>query len=154
MPSRKVRTTQEIGGQQTPEAIVGLLTSIFQEVRSQVTVSLLEGKAQDAFEEFQRIRAGLALTPAPVITSFTASPTNIGSGQSTTLSWTTENSKTVSIDNGIGVQPSPGSTAVTLNQTTTFTATAGGACSNSAPAQVTVTVDDGVDVGLLRDTPR
>lgn len=141
------------GGEQTPETIVGLLTSIFQEVRSQVTTPPLEGKAQDAFEEFQRIKGGLALTQPPTVTSFAANPSTIGAGQSTTLSWTTDNSKIVSIDNGVGVQPSPGSASVTLNQTTTFTATAGGACSDSAPVQVTVTVND-VDVDLARNIPR
>jgi hypothetical protein len=45
-----------------------------------------------------------AATPAPTAT-FSAAPTSINAGQSSTLTWTTSNATTVSIDNGVGSKP-------------------------------------------------
>ena len=155
MARKRLEPVRVDGGEPSTNELVGLLTSIFQEVRGRVTVPALEGKAELAFQEFQRIKAGLALTQPAAVTTFTANPNPIDAGQSTTLSWTTTNSKTVSIDNGIGTQPSPGSIDVTLTATTTFTATATGSCTESPPVQVTVTVNDGgVDVELSQSFPR
>ena len=64
--------------------------------------------------------------PAPTAT-FSALPTSIGAGQSSTLSWTTTNATSVSIDNGIGSKPASGSVNVSPTTTTTYTLTATGA---------------------------
>ena len=77
--------------------------------------------------------------PAPVITSFTANPTTVTAGQSTTLSWTTSGATAVSIDNGVGDVTNRTSIVVTPPQTTTYLLTASGSGSTSAATTVTVT---------------
>jgi phospholipase C len=71
--------------------------------------------------------------------SFTANPGLISSGQSSTLSWTTSNASSVTIDNGIGAVPTSGSQSVSPTATTTYTLTATGN-SGSATASTTVSV--------------
>ena len=77
--------------------------------------------------------------PSVTIDSFVASPTSITSGQSSTLSWTTSNATSVSIDQGIGTVSADGSTTVWPTSTTTYTLTADGT-GGPATRQVTVTV--------------
>ena len=79
--------------------------------------------------------------PLPVsVDSFTATPTPITAGDSTTLAWTTSNATSVSIDNGLGPQPVNGSIAVSPASTTTYVLTAQGT-GGPVSAQVTVIVD-------------
>lgn len=83
-------------------------------------------------------------SPAPqplcVINSFSASPTTIQSGNSSTLSWNTSNCSQVSITN-LSVSNTSGSVSTgTLTQTTTFTLSASGA-NGSDTKNVTVTVN-------------
>lgn len=61
--------------------------------------------------------------PQPIINSFTAAPSSIIAGQSTTLSWNTLNANSLSIDKGVGTV-SGESVIVTPTQTTTYTLTA------------------------------
>ncbi|MDL1895314.1 hypothetical protein FBQ82_03515 [Anaerolineae bacterium CFX7] len=81
----------------------------------------------------------------PQITSFTANPTTINNGQSSTLSWGSVNNAdnvqlSSSTQGGSGV-PTPGSVVVAPNQTTTYFLTAW--CQGvSAQAQVQVTVNN------------
>jgi len=81
--------------------------------------------------------AGLLL-----LAGFEANPTNIVTGESATLSWTTQNATRVDIS-GVGTSlPTSGSRVVTPTQTTTYTLTAtgpDGATSVAAPVTVTVT---------------
>jgi len=70
-------------------------------------------------------QATVTVLPLPTIT-FTASPSSITAGQSSTLSWSTTNATSVTIDHGIGAQPTSGSLAVTPSLTTTYTLTATG----------------------------
>jgi plastocyanin len=56
---------------------------------------------------------------------FSASPTNIAPGGTSTLTWTTQNAKTVAIS-GVGTVAANGSTQVSPQQTTTYTLTATG----------------------------
>ncbi|MBI2400883.1 MAG: hypothetical protein HYV23_07515 [Deltaproteobacteria bacterium] len=78
----------------------------------------------------------------PVIASFSATPSNIYQGDSSTLGWTTTNTTSVSLSNGIGVVP--GTTCVVNpSSTTTYTLTATNSLngvSTSITAAVTVTV--------------
>ena len=69
----------------------------------------------------------------------TANPTSISSGQPSTLSWSSVNADTVSIDPGVGSVAKTGSVSVNPTQTTTYVVTAmgGGA---SASCSITVTV--------------
>jgi hypothetical protein len=67
-------------------------------------------------------------TAIPVITAFTASPTTINAGQSSTLQWNITGTNSVSIDQGIGTIPSSetqsGTQIVSPTTTTTYTLTA------------------------------
>lgn len=74
---------------------------------------------------------------APTI-QFTAQPSNVFLGQSSTLSWTTTNATSVNIQ-GLGTFGASGSQPVNPATTQTYTATANGA-HGSANANVTVTV--------------
>ena len=87
-------------------------------------------------------------TPDPVIDSFSASSTLITVGQSTTLSWSTTNATSASIDQGVGsVTPvASGSKSVSPTETTTYTLTAGGGPgATAATATVTVKVKPRID---------
>ncbi len=75
--------------------------------------------------------------PPPTISSFTASPSSITSGQSSQLSWSVSNAASLSIS-GIGTVTGA-STTVSPTQTTTYTLTATNS-SGSTTAQTTVTV--------------
>ncbi len=77
--------------------------------------------------------------PSPVIYSFYAVPLTINSGQSTTLTWSSQNTNYCSIDypgNPSGVYQLNGSGQFSPNQTTTYTLT----CSNSLGQTDTKTV--------------
>jgi len=76
--------------------------------------------------------------PAQII-RFEASPVSIAPGQSSTLSWTTQNAVTVSIS-GVGTVTPNGSSTVTPTQTTTYTLTATGSDGRSVTAPVQVIV--------------
>ncbi len=68
----------------------------------------------------------LGTTPPPTA-SLSANPTTITEGQSATLSWSTTNATSASINNGVGsVSVSGGSTSVSPAVTTTYTLTASG----------------------------
>jgi hypothetical protein len=76
----------------------------------------------------------------PVIGSFTATPAEIDSGESSTLAWSITNAASCSIDNGVGTVSCAGpSTSVSPSSDTTYTLTATGpGGSDTATAAVTV----------------
>jgi peptidoglycan-associated lipoprotein len=75
--------------------------------------------------------------PPPVTATLSANPATIQSGQSSTLTWSTQNATDVTLD-GQKVDPS-GSQSVSPTQTTTYHLTAKGAGgTQDAPATVTV----------------
>lgn len=76
---------------------------------------------------------------APVISSFTANPSYIQPGQSSTLSWTVNNTANVSISPSVGSVPNTGVYVVTPAYTTTYTLTASNSA-GSVVASTTVTV--------------
>ncbi len=82
------------------------------------------------------------MTGNPSIVRFQATPTNIMSGESSTLSWATSGAQTVTISGVSGSLPVNGSTVVSPTQTTTYTLTAMTG-STSVTAQATVTVGNG-----------
>ncbi len=88
----------------------------------------------------QGITSGTPTTqPAPT-GSLSASPASIQQGQSTTLTWQTQNATSVSIS-GIGAVNPSGSQTVQPSQSTAYTLTATGAGgSTNATALVTVTI--------------
>ena len=79
------------------------------------------------------------LGPVPPTTIFSASPPSIASGQSSTLSWSTTNATTVSINQGIGTVTASGTRSVSPTATTTYTLTATNGA-GSATATTTVIV--------------
>lgn len=64
--------------------------------------------------------------PAAVINSFTAEPSTILRGGTSTLKWSVANATEVTIDNGIGTVPSTGSREVSPSANTTYRMTAKG----------------------------
>jgi chitodextrinase len=80
------------------------------------------------------------ITPAPVISSFTVTPTSITSGQSATLTWTVSGATGLSVDNNVGIVTGLNSKIVKPTQTTTYKLTASNA-TGAVSAQVTLTVN-------------
>jgi len=78
---------------------------------------------------------------APLVAQFTAEPSSIQRGQSSTLRWeVTGNVTSVSINNGVGAVQATGNTRVNPSDSTTYTLTATGAGgTQTATATVTVT---------------
>jgi len=76
--------------------------------------------------------------PATPTATLTANPAVIQQGQTTTLTWQTDNANDIRID-GLGTVPASGSRSVTPNTSTTYTLTAKGpGGSQDASARVTV----------------
>jgi hypothetical protein len=109
------------------------------------------GEAADQFGKF----GGGSSTPptppaptAPAITSFTALPTSIQPGQSSTLSWSVSGAASLSIAPGPGTVTGT-SVSVTPSTTTTYTLTATNSVgSSTATARVTVTAAPAVAITL------
>ena len=81
-----------------------------------------------------------ATPPAPVVSSFSAEPTTIQRGQSSTLRWEVTGAVTsVSIDNAIGTVQNTGNRRVFPNDSSTYTLNASGPGGNTT-SSVTVTV--------------
>lgn len=98
------------------------------------------GNWSDEVRDRVTVSAGAsAAASAPVINSFTASPGNIASGSSSTLSWSISGAATATIDQGIGDVALTGTRVVSPAMTTTYTLTASNeAGSVTATAQVIV----------------
>ncbi len=92
------------------------------------------------------ITAGTPAATAPLIVAFTANPTSINAGQSSTLSWQVSNADTVTITS-LGTVALTGSQAVTPATTTTYTLTATHG-TQTATANATVTVNGASGSGL------
>ena len=91
----------------------------------------------------QVLTSQVTITVQPVILTLTAASNCINLGQSTTLSWTSQNAATISIDHGIGsVAPPAGSVTVTPLASTTYTAT-GTDANNDAPLSTQARVEVG-----------
>ncbi len=86
------------------------------------------------------VTVGAAL---PVIDSFTANPTSIISGNSSTLSWQTTGATSVSINQNIGAVSLDGTRSVSPTTTTTYTLTATNS-SGSSTATVTISVTNSI----------
>ncbi|HYM62812.1 MAG TPA: hypothetical protein VEZ11_18145 [Thermoanaerobaculia bacterium] len=100
-----------------------------------VSGTILDSFGDQASFDATRTSAGAP----PTVSTFKASPAEIVTGESTTLTWSTSNATSVSIDNGLGSQPASGSVTVTPTQTTTYTLTATGPTDTAtATAKVTV----------------
>ena len=82
----------------------------------------------------------------PQITQFTAKPTAVSAGQTTTLTWATTNATSITITPTLpvgddsGPLPTSGSATVPISATTTFSITATGPGGTAGPQTLTVTV--------------
>lgn len=84
-------------------------------------------------------KEGAAELPAPMLRSFTASPSSIINGGAATLSWDAANVSTVRIEPGLGNRTAQGTVTVRPTATTTYTLTATNSSgTRSASTQVTV----------------
>jgi Leucine-rich repeat (LRR) protein len=81
-----------------------------------------------------------AVVSPPVVKAFTANPSTITDGQSSTLSWTTTSATTVSISGVVGTQASNGAVSVSPTATTIYTLTATGPAGTAA-ATTTIVVN-------------
>ncbi|MDX1824356.1 MAG: Ig-like domain-containing protein, partial [Thiohalomonadales bacterium] len=92
-------------------------------------------------EENSAVDMTISLGPEiqPPTVSFSASPSSIEPGQSSSLSWNSQGAESVHIDHGIGAVAPDGSTIISPESTTTFTITVTGP-TGSANAKVTVRV--------------
>lgn len=72
--------------------------------------------------------------------SLSASPTSINPGSSSTLTWSSSNATSASINNGVGSVATSGSTNVSPSSTTTYTLTVTNALGSTATSPATVTV--------------
>lgn len=88
----------------------------------------------------------------PPTAKLTAAPTSITVGNSSTLTWSTTNATSVSIDNGIGTVADSGSTTVSPATTTTYTLTATGS-GGTVTATATVTVQKMMPTATLSASP-
>ncbi|MDO8552412.1 MAG: peptidoglycan-binding protein [bacterium] len=95
-------------------------------------------QATDASSTVATSTCSAVVQAPPTITSFTASPVSITSGQSSILTWSVSNASSTSINNGVGVV-SGTSTVVSPTVTTTYTLSAlSPAGTTTASATVTV----------------
>lgn len=114
---------------------------------SQTTTYLASATGIAGSTSAQTVTVNVVQTvPPPQITQFTASPTTVNSGQSTTLTWKTTNATSVTITPAIPVSdesgplPTTGSDSVPVSTTTVFSLTAMGPGGAAGPENVTVNV--------------
>jgi phospholipase C len=79
-----------------------------------------------------------------------ATPTTISPGQSSTLTWASQNASTVAIDQGVGAVNLSGSTTVSPGTTTTYTATATDPTGTSVTASAMVQVSASAGLNNLK----
>ncbi|MGE5733967.1 MAG: hypothetical protein ACM34E_02650, partial [Acidobacteriota bacterium] len=87
-----------------------------------------------------RTRGALSDISPELKVEISASPTAIKLGDQAKLSWSSQGTSSVSINNGIGLQPPSGWVAVSPSKTSTYTATAQ-ANGKSAQASATITIN-------------
>jgi phospholipase C len=101
--------------------------------------------------------AGVTVTPQPlpnpVISSFTATPSTIPSGGSTTLTWATQNTTEVTISGVNGDQPASGSVTVRPQATADYLLTAKNGDTLAVTATVHVTVNASVIIKNFSANP-
>ena len=89
----------------------------------------------------------------PPTAKLTAAPVTISVGNSSTLTWSTTNATSVTIDNGIGTVAASGSTTVSPSTTTTYTLTATGSSGGTVTATATVTVQEMMPTAAISAAP-
>jgi phospholipase C len=91
---------------------------------------------------------GLAAVPSmPTVNSFSANPSTVVAGQSTSLAWSSTNADFATLDNGVGQVSPNGGMTVSPTQTTVYTLTVKGP-GGSVSSQLTVTVNSAATVTI------
>ena len=94
----------------------------------------------------QTAKVQVAPLAPPSITSFSATPTSVSSGQTVTLTWATTNATSITITptlplgDDAGALPTSGSAVIPVTSTTTYALSASGPGGNTGPQNVTVSV--------------
>lgn len=78
---------------------------------------------------------------SPPTASLSANPTTINRGQSSTLTWSSTNTTSCSINQGVGGVAVNGTRSVSPNTTTTYTLSCSGPGASAPPSSATVTVN-------------
>src|SRR6266576_1115566 len=142
--------------------------------RTVVSGSQISGSAQDSPTQtttYSAVASGpggssspqtatvqVATNAPPQITQFTAKPTELSSGQTTTLTWTTSNatsitiSPTLPVGDDSGPLPTSGSATIPVMATTIYSITATGPGGTAGPQTVTVTVPFTLSLTASPDT--
>lgn len=136
--------TTEVGSASGNAATTGNGVVFNDVVARAVTVTLTAGSSLSEVEVISSGNLGDTPPPAPKPTvTFSANPLTINTGNSSTLSWTTADATSVTIDNGVGSVGLSGTSVVSPTSTTTFTLTATGA-GGTTTAATTITVNQSV----------
>jgi hypothetical protein len=111
------------------------------------TQKTVDWKRGEELKSLPRFKAGVAsaeVAVAPVTGSFSAAPTNINCGQSSTLTWQSAEAVDTDISSGVGAVEPSGSKSVSPHATTTYDFTAkgpGGTYTGSSTVDVNTKVD-------------
>ncbi len=119
------------------QSVSGLTANTFYHYRV-ISVSAT-GKSTTSGDSTFTTQTVTATVPAPTIGTFSASPSSITTGQSTTLSWTSTDATSLSINQGVGAVSGTSKT-VSPSVTTTYTLTATN-ITGTVTKNVTVTVN-------------
>ena len=113
---------------------------------TQTTTYSAVASGSDGSSTPQTVTVQVAQSGPPQITQFSATPTTVNGGDTTTLTWATTNATSITITpavpppNDEGALPTSGTSIVPVTATTTFSLTASGPGGNVGPQTVTVTV--------------
>lgn len=112
---------------------------------TQTTTYTAVAKGKGGDSQPQTVTVQVQPPAPPQITQFSAAPTTVGGGQTTTITWATTDATTVNITPAVtnpedGPTPLSGSAVVPVQKTTTFSITASGPGGTAGPQTVTVTV--------------
>jgi hypothetical protein len=146
-PAQIYSTLQTTAAPMTQRCVIGTPGTSTVSCPSTTDITATEGYNYDAGFGFIQADQAIAAvtggsgggTPAPTC-SLTADPPSITNGGSSTLTWTTTNATSLSIDQGIGSVALSGSKQVNPTVTTTYTGTVtGDGGTNTCSATLTVT---------------
>jgi len=140
-------TITATAGSSTRNLVSGTPTSgSVQDSPSQTTTYTATASGPGGSSSPQTVTVQVAGNVPPQITQFTATPTEVSTGQTITLTWATTNATSITITPEVpvpddsGPLPTSGSDIVPINATTTFSITATGPAGTTGPQTVTVTV--------------
>jgi PKD repeat protein len=133
-------TSASVGAQGKPSSLVAIPSGSMVVTPADTTTYILTAAASGQSPVTSTATVTVNKVPAPVIGSFTVSPSAVTSGQSVTLGWSSSGGTSASIDNGIGNVATSGTTGTTPAGTTLYTLSVTGA-GGTATRTASVTVN-------------